>query len=75
MTFEVYANVDWEGSATDRRSTSNCCTFLGGNLVSWRSNKKLVVAKSSVEAEFHALVHELCEPLRIRIILSDLRIS
>lgn len=32
-TLEAYTNVDYAGSATDRRSTTGYCTFLGGNLV------------------------------------------
>ncbi|PNX57870.1 putative copia-type protein, partial [Trifolium pratense] len=41
-------------SVTDRRSTSGYCTYVWGNLVTWRS-KKQVVAKSSAEAEFRAM--------------------
>ena len=37
------------------RSTFGYCTFLGGNLVTWRSKKHNVVARSSVEAEFRAM--------------------
>lgn len=49
---EAYTDVDWEGNINDRRSTSGYCTFVGGNLVAWRSKKQNVVAKSSAEAEF-----------------------
>nr|CAN73928.1 hypothetical protein VITISV_013262 [Vitis vinifera] len=40
------------------RSTFGYCTFLGGNLVTWRSKKHNVVARSSVEAEFRAMTPE-----------------
>ncbi|KAI5388230.1 hypothetical protein KIW84_074064, partial [Lathyrus oleraceus] len=49
---EAYTDVDWEGNINDRRSTSGYCTFVGGNLVAWRSKKQNVVARSSAEAEF-----------------------
>ncbi|KAL6348496.1 hypothetical protein AAG906_009956 [Vitis piasezkii] len=38
-------DADWTGSITDRKSTSSYCTFVGGNLVSWRSKKQNIVAK------------------------------
>ncbi|KAK0606996.1 hypothetical protein LWI29_007530 [Acer saccharum] len=47
---EVFTDADWVGSVTDRRSTSGYCTFVGGNLVTWRSKKQGVVARSSAEA-------------------------
>ncbi|KAA0050771.1 Cysteine-rich RLK (receptor-like protein kinase) 8 [Cucumis melo var. makuwa] len=33
----------------DKKSTSRYCTFAWGNLVTWRSKKQSVVAKSSAE--------------------------
>ncbi|RVW76569.1 Retrovirus-related Pol polyprotein from transposon TNT 1-94 [Vitis vinifera] len=38
----------------DRRSTSGYFTFVGGNLVTWKSKKQNVVARSSAEVEFRA---------------------
>ena len=29
-----YVDSDWEGSATDRKSTSNCCFSLGSGMIS-----------------------------------------
>ena len=34
-----YTYADWAGSITDRRSTYGYFTFVGGNLVTWRSKK------------------------------------
>ena len=36
----------------DRRSTPKYYTFVGGNLVTWRSKKQPIVARSNVEANF-----------------------
>ena len=42
-----YTDVDWAGNISDRKSTSGYFTFVGGNLVTWRSKKQKVVALSS----------------------------
>ncbi|XP_043705185.1 secreted RxLR effector protein 161-like [Telopea speciosissima] len=41
---EGFSDADWAGSPVDRRSTIGYCTFVGGNLVSWKSKKRTVVA-------------------------------
>ena len=48
LTIEAYTNAGWAESITDIRSTLGWCTFVGGNLVTWRSNKQLVVARSRI---------------------------
>ncbi|WKA06567.1 hypothetical protein VitviT2T_024462 [Vitis vinifera] len=54
QSIKVYTDVDWAGAVDDRRSTSGYFTFVGGNLVTWKSKKQNVVARSSAEAEFKA---------------------
>ena len=56
---EVYLDADWAGSITDRRSTTGYCTYVWGNLVTWRCKKQSVVARSSAEAEFRALAQSV----------------
>ncbi|CAL2230655.1 unnamed protein product [Prunus armeniaca] len=50
-----YSNVDWAGCQIDRKSNTGYCTFVGGNLVTWKSKKQSVVARSSAEAEYRAM--------------------
>ncbi|KAG8471344.1 hypothetical protein CXB51_036384 [Gossypium anomalum] len=71
----VVGVVNYAGSMVDRRSTSGYCTFLRGNLVTWRSKKQNVVARSSVEAKFRAMALRVCELLWLKIILEDLKIK
>lgn len=46
-----------------------------GNLVTWRSKKQPVVARSSAEAEYRALVHGICEGMWLRRLLHELRLE
>ena len=39
QSIEVYTNADWAGVVDNRRSTSGYFTFVGGNLVTWKSKK------------------------------------
>ncbi|XP_058068548.1 secreted RxLR effector protein 161-like [Magnolia sinica] len=49
---EGYTNSDWAGDQTNRRYTPGYFNFVEGNLVTWRSKKQKVIARSSAEAEF-----------------------
>lgn len=75
LALEAYTDADYAGSVVDRKSTSGYCTFLGGNLVTWRSKKQNVVAWSSAEAEYRAMAQGVCELLWLKIVLEDLRVK
>ena len=63
QSIEVYIDADWGGAVDDSRSTSGYFTFVGGNLVTWKSKKQNVVARSSAEVEFRGMTLGLCETL------------
>ncbi|XP_057965431.1 secreted RxLR effector protein 161-like [Malania oleifera] len=72
LTLQVYSGVDWAGDPTDRRSTTGFLFLLGDSLISWRSKKKTVVARSSTEAEYRALADSTSELLWLRWLLHDM---
>jgi hypothetical protein len=74
LDVEGYSDADWGGNIDDRKSTSRYCVFVGRNLVSWRSKKQSVVARSTAEAEFRAMASGLCELMWIKILLCELRL-
>ena len=75
LQVDVFTDADRAGSVIDRRSTSEYCTFVGGNLVTWRSKKQSVVARSSAEAEFRVVAHDICEVLWIKQLLEELKVA
>ena len=68
-----YIDVDWAGSPLDRRFISGYCVFIGGNLISWKSKKQDVVARSSAEAEYQVMALATCELIWLRQLLQKLR--
>ncbi|XP_057968152.1 secreted RxLR effector protein 161-like [Malania oleifera] len=63
LKIEGYTDADWARNILDRKSTSGYFTFIGGNLVTWRSKKQKVVALSRAEVEFRGMAKGLCELL------------
>ena len=57
LKVEGFTDADLVESPLDRTSTMRYFTFLGGNLVTWKSKKQNVVAHSSSEAEYCTIAH------------------
>ena len=73
LRIEAYTDAKWAGSLSNRKSTTRYCTFLGGNLITWRSKKQTVIARSSAKAEYKAMAHTSCELMWIKHSLKELR--
>ncbi|XP_068319446.1 uncharacterized mitochondrial protein AtMg00810-like [Pyrus communis] len=67
-----YCDANWAGNSIDRKSTTGYCIFVGGNLVTWKSKKQAVVARSSVEAEYRSMTSTTCELVWLCKLLCDL---
>ena len=64
-----YTDSDWVGNQNDRKSTSDYFMFVEGNLITWRSKKQKVVARSSAGAEYRGMAHSVCKLLWIKHLL------
>ena len=48
---------------------------MWGNLVTWRSKKQTIVARSSAKAEFHAIANGMCELLWLKQLLGEIGVK
>ncbi|GJU09514.1 ribonuclease H-like domain-containing protein [Tanacetum coccineum] len=48
----AYTDSEYAGASLDRKSTIGGCQFLGCRLISWQCKKQIVVANSTIEAEY-----------------------
>ena len=55
-TLYGYMDLAWEGSAADRKNTSNGCYGLGSTMISWFSKKQSSVSLRTAKAEYIAVV-------------------
>jgi Reverse transcriptase (RNA-dependent DNA polymerase) len=69
---EGYTDADWAGDVDDRKSRSGYFTFLGGNLVTWKSKKQNTVALSSAEAEFRGIRNGVQELMWLKKLLEEI---
>jgi hypothetical protein len=70
-----YADSDWAGCPTTRRSTTGYFTMLGSNPISWKTKKQPTISRSSAEAEYRSLATLSSELQWLKYLLSDLGID
>ena len=52
---EGYSDANWISDSDEIKSTSGYIFILGGGVVSWKSSKQSLIARSTMESEFIAL--------------------
>ena len=67
----VHTDSDWAGCARTRKSTSCTCITIGGCLILQSATTQAIIALSSGEAEFHALVKSCARGRGIVSLLAD----
>ena len=72
MGIHGFTDASWAGNPNDKMSTAGYFTFVGGNLVTWRSKKQKVVALSSAEAEFRGIKSGLTKILWLQRLMKEL---
>jgi hypothetical protein len=64
-----YADVDWDGSVMDRKSTFGCCFSLGSSMISWFSSKKTYVILCTAKEEYITMCLACIEAVWLRNLL------
>jgi hypothetical protein len=57
----IFFDADWAACLDTSRSTSGCCAYFGGNLVSWSSKRYHIVSQSSAEVEYRGVANAVVE--------------
>ncbi|CAM8955334.1 unnamed protein product [Rhodiola kirilowii] len=69
-----YCDADWASCPITRRSITGYCMLLGSSIVSWKTKKQVVVARSSAESEYRSLAGACSEALWLVRLLSDMQV-
>jgi len=74
LILQAFCDSNWAGNLDDRRSTTGIGILLGSSLISWTAKKQSVVARSSTEAEYHAMALATTDLFWLRMLFKDLGI-
>jgi len=69
-----YSDSGYASDKGDRKSITSYCTFVGGNLVTWRS-KKQDAFRSNADAEYRAIAYTTCEMMCLKNLLLEFGFS
>jgi hypothetical protein len=71
----AFADADWAGDRSDRKSITGWVAKLNGDPISWSSKKQRTVALSTCEAELYAEAAAIQEVLWLRGLMKELRLQ
>ncbi|XP_068653982.1 uncharacterized mitochondrial protein AtMg00810-like [Aristolochia californica] len=71
VRLHAFSYADWGSCPDSRRSTTDCCIFIGDSLVSWKAKKQTTASRSSAEAEYKALSSTASELIWLQQFLKD----
>ena len=71
IQIDVYADADWAGCPTTRKSTSGCVILVAGNTVHFGARTQSVVAPSSAKPELYAIGTGATEALHVKNFLQE----
>ena len=66
---EGYVDADFAGNVDTRKSLSGFVFTLFGTTVTWKANRQLVVALSTTQAEYIALVEGVKEAIWLKVMI------